>query len=709
MAENLSLLEINALMKQDNIAGTDQFVLLKSLLSHVNQGSEYLLQEVVLRVLEKRDQFQGYKAMVSDLARSTGLFPYLNQQELSIADKIAYEFHKPDSIINENIVFHRLQAKVYFDLLDGKNVILSAPTSFGKSLIIDSIVATGKFRNIAIVLPTIALIDETRKRLSKFKESYKIITHSSQKPADRNIFVLTQERVMEVINDIKIEFFVIDEFYKIQPTPSDQERSIILNQAFYKLLKKGGQFYLLGPNIENINNEVFPDNVSYTFMKTDYKTVVTERIKVNIKNSAEETLLSLCAAFEDPTLIYCASPASANRVAKLLFESDLFSKTTLNDNAANWLREEFHEQWYLPKALESGMGIHHGKIPRAISQYAVKAFNEGKINFLICTSTLIEGVNTKAKNVVIFDNKVAREKFDFFTFNNICGRSGRMFQHFIGKVYLFHEPPVEELPFVDFPLFSQDIDVPENLLIQMDDDDLSEDSLSRIHDIRNNGVLSLETIKRNSNIDPDGQIRLATYLSKNYRKHHAELRWNWMPTYEQLLAVCNLIWDYFIGSGRLGNISSGKQLAFKINGIRIHRNIFALIASEVSNTKDPEKVNEAIENVLDFVRFWGQYNFPKFLLALDRIQKEVYREAGLSQGDYSSFASQIECLFTEPLFVALDEYGIPIQTSSKIRQNLSTANADLDSLLEQIKKINVSALNVTEFDKDLLMEAQKHI
>ncbi len=709
MAENLTLLEINTLLKQDNIAAVDQFNLLKSVLSHVNQDSEYLLQEIVLRVLEKREYFQGYKGMVNDLARNIGLFPYLKQQELSVADKIAYEFHKPDSILNENIVFHRLQAKVYFDLLDGKNVILSAPTSFGKSLIIDSIVATGKFKNLAIVLPTIALIDETRKRLSKFKDLYKIITHSSQKPAERNIFVLTQERVMEVINDIKIEFFVIDEFYKIQPTPSDQERSIILNQAFYKLLKKGGQFYLLGPNIENINNEVFPDNVAYTFIKTDYKTVVTERIKVSIKNSAEDTLLELCTSFQDPTLIYCASPASANRVAKLLFESALFSKTTQNDNAVKWLREEFHEQWYLPTALESGIGIHHGKIPRAISQYAVKAFNEGKINFLICTSTLIEGVNTKAKNVVIFDNKVAREKFDFFTFNNICGRSGRMFQHFIGKVYLFHEPPVEELPFVDFPLFSQDMDVPENLLIQMDDDDLSEDSISRIQDIRNNGVLSLETIKRNSNIDPDGQIKLAAYLRKNFRRHYSGLRWNWMPTYDQLLDVCNLIWDYFIGGGRFGNISSGKQLAFKINGIRIHKNIFTLIASEVKNTRDPDKINEAIENVLDFVRFWGQYNFPKFLLALDRIQREIYSEAGLTPGDYSFFASQIECLFTEPLFVALDEYGIPIQTSRKISQNLTTTHADLDSLLEQIKKINVSDLNVAEFDKDLLTEAQRHL
>ena len=30
---------------------------------------------------------------------------------------------------------------------------------------------------------------------------------------------------------------------------------------------------------------------------------------------------------------------------------------------------------------------------------------------MVCTSTLIEGVNTKAKNVIVYDNKIAKKKF----------------------------------------------------------------------------------------------------------------------------------------------------------------------------------------------------------------------------------------------------------------------------------------------------------
>jgi len=707
MAENLSLLDINALLRQNAITKENSFSVIKSIASNLNQKNEIYLQEVILRVIEQREMFENYQPVINDFARAIGLFPYLDPSQLNFADRIAYEFHRPIGVDQDNIVFHRAQARVYFELLEGKNVILSAPTSFGKSLVIDTVIATEKFNNIVIVLPTIALIDETRKRLSKFRDRYKIITHSSQAVTDKNIFVLTQERVMEIIKDVDIDFFVIDEFYKIQTTAQDQDRSVVLNQAFYKLLKKSGQFYLLGPNIENINNEVFPASVDYIFIKTDYKTVVTEKIKVNISEGVEAALLNLCTSLEEPTLIYCASPKSANRVAKLLFESGKYEKSEVNAEAVKWLQVEYHPLWYLPRALEYGIGIHHGKIPRAISQFAVRAFNEGKLQFLVCTSTLIEGVNTRAKNVIIYDNKIARDKFDFFTFNNICGRSGRMFQHFIGRVFLFHEPPLEELPLVDFPLFSQKADVSEKLLMQMDNEDLSQQSKDRMKNLAQNGILNISTIKENSNIDPQSQINLAREIRENYQRFYNNLNWKSFPDAGQVYFVCDLIFKYLIGKPT-ANVLSGKQLGYRVNSVRALKTIRALIDQEIKGKEEPEEINEAIENILDFVRGWAQYNFPKYLMALNRIQNEIYSEKNLEPGDFSYFASQIECLFTDPLFVALDEYGIPIQTSNKIKGILKT-DGDLDNLLLQIRELQVDGLNIMPFEKELLNDAKTHV
>lgn len=369
-----------------------------------------------MRLLSRKNEFQGYELIIDSLVRQIGLFPYLEPDNLSIKDSIAYELHRPEGL-TDNIVFHHAQAEVYYSLIKGENIVLSAPTSFGKSLIIDAVIATRKYTNLAIIVPTIALIDETRKRLSKYKDDYKIITHPSQETHAKNILILTQERALDIVDKLPIDFFVIDEFYKLSPNKSDFERCHILNHVFYKLVKQGAQFYLLGPNIERITTELLA-NVRYRFIKTDYKTVVSERHRVTIKkgDTPIDKLIELASRLSEPTLIFCQSPASANRVANSLYENSGFQDTNTNDNLIEWIKANYHEDWILPNCLKKGIGIHHGKIPRAIAQKNIKLFNEEKIKYLICTSTIIEGVNTKAKNVIIYDNKIARSKFDYFTF-----------------------------------------------------------------------------------------------------------------------------------------------------------------------------------------------------------------------------------------------------------------------------------------------------
>jgi replicative superfamily II helicase len=222
------------------------------------------------------------------------------------------------------VVFHSSQAAVYNHLMDGKNVILSAPTSYGKSLIIDSMIASDRYNNIVIIVPSIALIDETRKRLSAFKGQYKIVTYPYQKLAERNVLVLTQERAVEVIEQVKVDFFVIDEFYKIGSRTDGDERYRILNQVFYKLVKTGAQFYLLGPNIENVKTGSL-ENIQFEFIKTDFKTVVSERHQVTIHSDREriEKLVDILNNTDQPTLVYCQSPSSANRLATQLLEYEL--------------------------------------------------------------------------------------------------------------------------------------------------------------------------------------------------------------------------------------------------------------------------------------------------------------------------------------------------------------------------------------------------
>lgn len=702
--------ELRNILRKKFSADTDRFQIIKEVAILV-ATEQTVGQEFVLRLLARIEDFQRMEPMIYSLVRQVGLFPYLEEDNLSLKDTIAYEVHRPSGF-KENIVFHHAQAEVYYTLLRGENVVLSAPTSFGKSLIIDSIIASQKHSNIFIIVPTIALIDETRKRLSKFKESYKIITHPSQSFSQRNIFILTQERAIEIIPDVNVDFFVIDEFYKLSPQKTDEERCHVLNQVFYMLVKKDAQFYLLGPNIEQVTTALL-DNVKYKFIKTDYKTVVSESHQINLKDGEDslERLIELSSSLEDPSLIFCQSPASANKVANAFCNSNKFERTDENKDLVDWLRSNYHFQWNLPGCLKYGIGIHHGKIPRAIAQKCIKLFNEGKIRYLICTSTLIEGVNTKAKNVIVYDNKIARTKFDYFTFNNICGRSGRMGAHFIGHIYLFHEPPAPELPLVDFPIFTQTNDTPEKLLINVDVEDLNESSKQKLKKYFEQDILSQDTLKKNSYIDLDKQLQLASFIQSKLNVIHCLMKWEQYPNNNQLKLACNLIWDCFVSSKkRIYGVSSGKQLHFRLNQFREARSIKNFITTiiEAEDAHTPDSINSAIELAFDIQRHWINYQFPRYLMSLGDIANDIFRKNDLPLCDYSYFASLVECYFMSPYVIPMDEYGLPIQISNKIG-NIIEISSNMDEALKQLSNFTPTQEQFSSIECEFINEFKEYM
>jgi hypothetical protein len=470
----------------------------------------------------------------------------------------------------------------------------------------------------------------------------------------------------------------------------------------------------LGPNIGGIS--VSDKEMNCKFIITNSRTVVSNYIFVKPGDDPFKTLVNLLATLSEPTLIYCRSPSQANQVAFNLLQSPFFEKNSSLADAIKWMKQNYHEKWLLPLSLERGIGIHHGKVPRALSQFCVRAFNEGKINFLICTSSLIEGVNTKAKNVIIFDNKIAANtKIDFFTFNNIAGRSGRMFEHFIGNVYLFHDPPESTLDTVDFPIFSQSDEVAERILLQMEDNDLKDSSKSRLEKYKNQTILSLKTLKENSTVDAQNQIELAKKLIERIEYYHGFLSWTNVPNYYEVNVSSILIWDYLLQPKRSSlGAKSGSQLAFRINRLLQYRDIKTLIELEIEPYKankndDVLTINEKIETVLDFIRSWAMFKYPQALMVLDSIQREIFEKYGYKAGNYSKFAATIQNLFLDSSIIELDEYGIPTQVSMKILSSLDP-DGNLDHLIKNLKTINFEKeTRLNDFEKEIIIDTLSYI
>lgn len=65
-----------------------------------------------------------------------------------------------------------------------------------------------------------------------------------------------------------------------------------------------------------------------------------------------------------------------------------------------------------------------------------KAFCRGKIRTLFCTSTLMEGVNLPADNIIIDSTKIWKNLFTPVQFRNLAGRVGRISSSMVGNVFL---------------------------------------------------------------------------------------------------------------------------------------------------------------------------------------------------------------------------------------------------------------------------------
>lgn len=693
---------LDALGRRENV---DAFGFLAQLSSYTSlaENEEQLqsARDLLVRALEHKAAFASYTPIVQTLLRNVGLFPYLDAAEVGVAAQIATETHRPDAM-PEEIVFTTKQAEVYRELMAGRSVILSAPTSFGKSLIIDAVIASERHRNIVIVVPTLALVDETRRRMMRFRKHYKVITHLSQEPAERNIFVHTQERVVENPHIKQIDFFVIDEFYKLQIEDSGDgsERAVLLNHAFYRLVKQAKQFYMLGPNINELPDG-FGSNYRCSFIKTEFSTVASETHLVPAGGDEVVRLKKLVPQLSGPTLVFSGSVKGARKLGKAVADvHNGFEAKSALVGAIDWLSTNYSPKWGLVKALKAGVGIHHGKLPRSIAQMLVRLFNDGHLDYLVCTSTLIEGVNTAARNVVVADNTINRKKYDFFTFNNIRGRSGRMWKHYVGHVYLFNDPPQKELALVDVPVFTQNNDTPDALLVQLEENDLAPAAAGRMRQIWEQRSLSLETIKENAGIEPWAQVELAREIEERINSLAPLLSWTGKPTYDQMFAVFDLAWRHFKVKG-LAGVVTAKQLTFRVNQYRMQPS-FAVQLREALRGKSGDDADEALEGFLEFARQWVGFKAPRLMSAVNRIQSEVMTRHFRSPGDYSFFCGQMESLFMNPVIVALEEYGVPLQLGEQIVPLLGNPQT-LDEVLAELAKRRVTDLSgLTGFERALV-------
>ena len=452
--------------------------------------------------------------------------------------------------------------------------------------------------------------------MKKYKNDYKIIVSTSQEPAidKRNLFLLTAERVMDYQSLPVIDFLVIDEFYKLS-AKRDDERSYILNNAFYKLLTEfNPQFYLLGPNIDGIS-EGFANKYKAIFYKTDYSLIDTKIIDIYSKHKDKFDKTRKCKEYkenilfelllkqkDEQTIIYCSSPDRVRYLARKFCDFLIDKKTSKNEEfpLIEWIKQNIHPKWDLIDFLNYGIGINDGTLIKHINSSMIDYFNTQKLKYLFCTTTIIEGVNTSAKNVIFLDSKKgSRTLIDYFDYSNIKGRSGRMMIHYVGKIYNFNHPPEkQEKMIIDIPFFQQN-PIEDEVLNGLKDEDIKPD-VKKTEQFKKLEAIPKEEreLFQKNGISVMGQKKIfdiVSQLDKQYvilrKKHKQEykiydlINWNKTPSYDQLQFILELCWNNLLKETESKKVRSINQLVYLTFNYGMEKNIFSLIEKDFNYNK----------------------------------------------------------------------------------------------------------------------------
>lgn len=97
-------------------------------------------------------------------------------------------------------------------------------------------------------------------------------------------------------------------------------------------------------------------------------------------------------------------------------------------------------------AASASIGIfpHHGNTPHGIRLAVEDAMRAGRIKFVVCTSTLAQGVNLPIRYLIVTSIYQGKEEIKVRDFHNLIGRVGRAGMHTEGSV-LFSDPAVFDL------------------------------------------------------------------------------------------------------------------------------------------------------------------------------------------------------------------------------------------------------------------------
>ncbi|UZT99816.1 DEAD/DEAH box helicase [Chryseobacterium fluminis] len=386
------------------------------------------------------------------------LSPYYNEKKNDSFFSKQLEFIQISNLLNHNdsnISFTPEQVKIYNQIIENERVLISAPTSFGKTMLVKEFIFNEQPSVIVFLVPTNSLADELIEDFnSLFKPlGYTIYDTIKEQSiiGDKSIFIGTQEKYYQIFQyfNLRINLFVIDEAYKLSDK-INSSREVLLNRTFIDTLNVADKVVLLLPLVNEINGL---DNLNFKTLTSDYAPVAKNFIPLK---SFSKILLEDIKNSTESNLIYFNSPSDVETFFLDKIDFSLNEDSKISEGWIDRVESDFHPEWAPIKAIKNGIGIHYGPMPKFIQKKVIDLFNSSELKTLLATSSVIEGVNTTTKNIYITTaTKILGDK-NLIKFKNLIGRAGRLGKHKVGNVFYqeMHQKHFDEAnkPYEDISL-----------------------------------------------------------------------------------------------------------------------------------------------------------------------------------------------------------------------------------------------------------------
>lgn len=361
----------------------------------------------------------------------------------------------------------------------------SAPTSAGKSYIVmqwvSELLRQQQDAVVVYIVPTRALISQVEADFKHLLRDEAIDANVSSVPIGRsfekgrrNVFVFTQERLhifITAMGKLSVGALIVDEAHKV----GDRQRGVLLQQVIERVALENptARMVFASPmtsNPETLLTDATSASTAMAFV-SDQETVNQNLYWVSqVPRKPREWHVSLCLSDSRlqvgtltlPALpsskskrlpfvsfaignsgagnvVYVNTAAEAEKLATQLY--DLVGQSGETHNADVHALIEFservvHKEFLLAKVLRRGIAFHYGNLPLLIRAEIERLFSIGEIRFLVCTSTLIEGVNMACRNIFLRGpRKGIKTPMNVEDFWNLAGRAGRWGKELQGNIF----------------------------------------------------------------------------------------------------------------------------------------------------------------------------------------------------------------------------------------------------------------------------------